>query len=96
MTALARRLRQSGSSPPPAPDDFAGVRDRVAAMPPIIFGKDMAEDFGATVGSVVLVTSPQGKLPRSAWCPKYMRFRVDGIFNSGFFDYDSGGHFTID
>ena len=31
-------------------------------MPPIIIGKDMADDLGATVGSVVLVTSPQGEL----------------------------------
>jgi len=31
-------------------------------MPPIILGHDMAEEIGATVGSVVLVTSPQGEL----------------------------------
>ena len=57
-------------------------------MPPIILGKDMAEDLGATVGSVVLVTSPQGELTPFGMVPKYNRFRVAGIFNSGFFDYD--------
>src|ERR1700691_1938769 len=36
-----------------SPDDLAGVQQRVAAMPPIILGKDMAEDLGATLGSVV-------------------------------------------
>ena len=30
----------------------------MAAMPPIILGKDMAEESGATVGSTVLVTAP--------------------------------------
>jgi lipoprotein-releasing system permease protein len=77
-----------------SPDDLASVRERQAAMPPIILGKDMAEQIGATVGSVVLVTSPQGELTPFGMVPKYIRFRVAGIFNSGFFDYDSSWAFT--
>jgi lipoprotein-releasing system permease protein len=76
-----------------SPDDLAGVQQRVAAMPPIILGKDMAEDLGTTLGSVVLVTSPQGELTPFGMVPKYIRFRVAGIFNSGFFDYDSSWAF---
>jgi lipoprotein-releasing system permease protein len=76
-----------------SPDDLAGVQQRVAAMPPIILGKDMAEEIGATVNSVVLVTSPQGELTPFGMVPKYIRFRVAGIFNSGFFDYDSSWAF---
>jgi lipoprotein-releasing system permease protein len=76
-----------------SPDDLAGVRQRVAGMPPIILGKDMAEEIGATVGSVVLVTSPQGELTPFGMVPKYIRFHVAGIFNSGFFDYDSSWAF---
>jgi len=76
-----------------SPDDLAGVQQRVAAMPPIILGKDMAEELGATVGSVVLVTSPQGELTPFGMVPKYIRFHVAGIFNSGFFDYDSSWAF---
>src|SRR5271154_258039 len=83
---------------PPAtdesPDSLAGVYARVAAMPPIILGKDMADNLGATVGSVVLVTSPQGELTPFGMVPKYSRFRVVGIFNSGFYDYDSSWAFT--
>jgi lipoprotein-releasing system permease protein len=77
-----------------SPDSLAGVRARVAAMPPIILGKDMADNLGATVGSVVLVTSPQGELTPFGMVPKYSRFRVVGIFNSGFYDYDSSWAFT--
>jgi len=77
-----------------SPDDLYGVQQRVAAMPPIILGRDMAEQIGATVGSVVLVTSPQGELTPFGIVPKYLRFRVAGIFNSGFFDYDSSWAFT--
>src|ERR1700678_1882332 len=76
-----------------SPDDLAGVQQRVAAMPPIILGKDMADELGATVGSVVLVTSPQGELTPFGMVPKYIRFRVAGIFSSGFFDYDSSWAF---
>ena len=74
-------------------DDLAGVQQRQAAMPPIILGKDLAEEIGATVGSVVLVTSPQGELTPFGMVPKYIRFHVAGIFNSGFFDYDSSWAF---
>jgi lipoprotein-releasing system permease protein len=75
-------------------DDMAGVQARVAAMPPVILGKDMADSLGASVGSVVLVTSPQGELTPFGMVPKYSRFRVVGIFDSGFFDYDSSWAFT--
>jgi lipoprotein-releasing system permease protein len=81
------------ATPATSPDDLAGVEQRVAAMPPIILGKDMAEEIGATVGSVVLVTSPQGELTPFGMVPKYIRFHVAGIFNSGFFDYDSSWAF---
>jgi lipoprotein-releasing system permease protein len=75
-------------------DSLAAVQVRVAAMPPIILGKDMADNLGATVGSIVLVTSPQGELTPFGMVPKYSRFRVVGIFNSGFYDYDSSWAFT--
>jgi lipoprotein-releasing system permease protein len=77
-----------------SPDSLGPIRARVAAMPPIILGKDMADNLGATVGSVVLVTSPQGELTPFGMVPKYSRFRVAGIFNSGFYDYDSSWAFA--
>src|SRR4029077_16459641 len=85
--------RATPASPSP-PDSLAAVHERVAEMPPIILGKDMADNLGATVGSVVLVTSPQGELTPFGMVPKYNRFRVVGIFNSGFFDYDSSWAFS--
>jgi lipoprotein-releasing system permease protein len=77
-----------------SPDSLAVVNARISAMPPIILGQDMADGLGATVGSVVLVTSPQGELTPFGMVPKYSRFRVVGIFNSGFYDYDSSWAFT--
>jgi lipoprotein-releasing system permease protein len=77
-----------------SPDSLEGVQQRVAAMPPIVLGKDMADNLGATVGSVVMVTSPQGELTPFGMVPKYNRFHVAGIFSSGFFDYDSSWAFV--
>jgi lipoprotein-releasing system permease protein len=77
-----------------SPDSLQGVQQRVSAMPPIVLGKDMADNLGATVGSVVLVVSPQGELTPFGMVPKYNRFHVVGIFNSGFFDYDSSWAFV--
>lgn len=75
-------------------DSLAAIQQRQASMPPIILGKDMADALGTKVGSVVLVTSPQGELTPFGLVPKYTRFRVAGIFDSGFYDYDSSWAFT--
>jgi lipoprotein-releasing system permease protein len=84
------RATQTGDNP----DLLATVQQRRAAMPPILLGKDMADELGARVGSVVLVTSPQGELTPFGMVPKYSRFRVAGIFDSGFYDYDSSWSFV--
>jgi lipoprotein-releasing system permease protein len=89
-----RPTQPEPTTPGQSPTDLQGVENRVAAMPPIILGKDMADDLGANVGSTVLVTSPQGELTPFGMVPKYNRFRVAGIFNSGFYDYDSSWAFT--
>jgi lipoprotein-releasing system permease protein len=86
--------RPSKSSANPEADSLEGVQQRRLAMPPIILGKEMADELGAKVGSIVLVTSPQGELTPFGMVPKYVRFRVAGIFDSGFYDYDSSWAFT--
>ncbi len=86
--------QSSGTAPDDSPDSLAAVQQRISAMPPIVLGKDMADSLGATVGSVVLVVSPQGELTPFGTVPKYNRFHVVGIFNSGFFDYDSSWAFV--
>jgi len=63
------------------------------SLPPIILGKDMADQLGAPVGSLVTVTSPQGELTPFGIVPKYKRFKVAGVFTSGFYDYDSNWAF---
>jgi lipoprotein-releasing system permease protein len=59
------------------------------ALPPIVIGQDLAETIGAEVGDTILVTSPQGELTPLGLVPRYQRCTVAGIFNSGFYQYDS-------
>ena len=82
-----------GSAAPlrePVPPD-----NTAAGLPaPIVLGKDLADELGATVNSVVVATSPQGELTPFGLVPKYARFKVVGIFQSGFYDYDASWAFT--
>ncbi len=86
---FSQKQGEMGHPSTESPDSLEGVQRRVAAMPPIVLGKDMADNIGAVVGSTVLVTSPQGELTPFGMVPKGIQYRVVGIFHSGFFDYDS-------
>ncbi len=61
---------------------------------PIIIGSQLASQLGVFVGDTVLVISPQGNLTPFGIVPKYRHFRVVGIFDSGFYDFDAGWAFT--
>jgi lipoprotein-releasing system permease protein len=58
--------------------------------PPLVIGHELALTLGTEVGDTLLVTSPQGELTPLGLVPRYQRFRVVGIFSSGFYQYDDG------
>lgn len=70
------------------PEDTAGIQTALAT-PPIVIGHELAVTLGATVGDTLLITSPQGELTPLGLIPRYQRFKVTGIFSSGFYQYDS-------
>ncbi len=78
-----------GSAADLAPVADAGAAENELAAP-IVIGDELAETLGASVDDTVLVTSPQGELTPLGLAPRYQRFRVVGIFSSGFYQYDSG------
>lgn len=85
---LLQAIRQgSDEALSPAKDGAAAVRD---LAPPIVIGSELALTLGAAVGDTLLVTSPQGELTPLGLVPRYQRFRVTGIFASGFYQYDAG------
>ncbi len=72
----------------------AAASNQAQTPPPIVIGHDLADTIDARVGTTVLVTSPQGELTPLGLIPKFQRFRVAGIFHSGFYQYDSMMAFT--
>jgi lipoprotein-releasing system permease protein len=71
-----------------------GLSESFPDADPIIMGGELANDLGVAVGDNVLITSPQGYLTPLEIVPKYRHFRVVGIFNSGFYDFDATWAFT--
>jgi lipoprotein-releasing system permease protein len=67
----------------------SGAPSVFGELAPIVVGQDLAETIGAQVGDTVWVTSPQGELTPLGVMPRVQRFRLVGIFKSGFYQYDS-------
>jgi lipoprotein-releasing system permease protein len=53
-----------------------------------LVGKQLADDWKMAPGDYVTLTSAQGRLTPYGLIPRTRRFRVAGIFSSGFYDYD--------
>ena len=54
----------------------------------LLVGKQLADEWKISPGDYVTITSPQGRLTPFALIPRTRRFRVNGVFDSGFYDYD--------
>ena len=66
--------------------DFQADADGIDAL---LVGKQLADDWRLAPGDYVTLTSPQGRLTPFGLLPRTRRFRVVGIFDSGFYDYDA-------
>jgi lipoprotein-releasing system permease protein len=71
--------------------DFSPDKD---GFDSIVVGRLMAEELGIRVGQYVTLTSPEGRLTPYGMVPRSRRFRVAGIFDSGFYDYDANWAFA--
>ncbi len=65
--------------------DFSEDKDGIDA---VIIGKQLAQDWKISPGDYVTLTSPQGRLTPFGLLPRTRRFRVAGVFYSGFYDFD--------
>jgi len=65
--------------------DFSPDADGIDAL---LLGKQLANEWKISPGDYVTLTSPQGRLTPFGLIPRTRRFRVAGIFDSGFYDYD--------
>jgi lipoprotein-releasing system permease protein len=58
-------------------------------VPGIILGKELARHVGAFLYDTVHIVSPQGIATPMGMVPRMKKFVVVGIFESGFYEYDS-------
>ena len=72
---------------------FDALRD-TSGMPGIILGSRLAQSTGMLLGAVANVISPQGTLTPFGMSSNRKRFRVVGIFESGFYEIDNFYAFT--
>lgn len=72
----------------------AEFKDDANGLQAVVVGKLLAEEFEVRVGDYVTLTSPNGRLTPYGVMPRSRRFRVAGIFDSGFYDYDARWAFT--
>lgn len=60
----------------------------------MLVGKQLADEWKLRPGDYVTLTSPQGRLTPYGLIPRTRRFRVSGVFDSGFYDYDENWCFV--
>ena len=60
----------------------------------IVVGKMLADDLKLQPNDYVMLTSPAGHMTPFGMIPRSQRFRVGGIFDSGFYDYDANWGFV--
>ena len=62
-------------------------------LPGIVLGSRLAENIGAVTGKQVSLLVPNGELTPFGPRPSYVRLRVVGTFESGFYDLDANWAF---
>ena len=60
----------------------------------IVVGKMLADDLHLQPDDYVTLTSPAGHMTPFGMMPRSQRFRIGGIFDSGFYDYDANWGFV--
>jgi len=71
--------------------DFSPDADGIDAL---VVGKQLADEWKLSPRDYVTLTSPQGRLTPFGLMPRTRRFRVAGVFDSGFYDYDENWCFV--
>jgi lipoprotein-releasing system permease protein len=71
--------------------DFSADADGIDGL---IVGKQLSDEWRLRPGDYVTLTSPQGRLTPFGLMPRTRRFRVAGVFESGFYDYDENWCFV--
>ena len=66
-----------------------GLKPEFAGLPGILIGRELAKNLGVFLHETVYVVSPSGVATPMGMVPRMKPFLVVGIFESGFFEYDT-------
>ena len=68
---------------------ISGLKPELTSLPGILIGRELAKNLGVFLHEMVFVVSPSGVATPMGMVPRMKPFLVVGIFESGFFEYDS-------
>ncbi len=66
-----------------------GLNPDLAGLPGILIGRELARNLGIILHDKIYVVSPSGIATPAGMVPRMKPFLVVGVFESGFFEYDS-------
>jgi len=69
--------------------DAVKLKADIAELPGIIIGKELSRSLGVSLFETMNVLSPMGVSTPLGMAPRMKKFLVVGIFDSGFYEYDS-------
>jgi lipoprotein-releasing system permease protein len=91
VTDLAKNIREGGLER--LSEEVARVANVEEEMPSrlsgIVIGRELAKNLNTFLGDEMTVVSPMGTITPAGMMPKYRRFEVVAIFDSGMFEYDT-------
>jgi lipoprotein-releasing system permease protein len=64
-------------------------RDKEGELPGIILGVELSKHLSVSLNDTIQVISPLGTMTPMGMMPKMKRFRVEGIFYSGMYEFDN-------
>jgi lipoprotein-releasing system permease protein len=91
VTDLAKNIREGGLER--LSEDVArasNVEEEVPSrLPGMVLGRELAKNLNTFLGDEITVISPMGTITPAGMMPKYRRFEVVALFDSGMFEYDT-------
>jgi len=91
VTDLAKNIREGGLAR--LSEEIARASNAEEEVPSrlqgIVIGRELAKNLSTFLGDELTVVSPIGTITPAGMMPKYRRFEVVAIFDSGMFEYDT-------
>jgi lipoprotein-releasing system permease protein len=91
VTDLIKNIREGGLDRLSEEASQAASADEEGALRPpgLVIGRELAKNLNTFLGDEITVVSPIGTITPAGMMPKYRRFEVVAIFDSGMFEYDT-------